>query len=309
MGLLQQIIDGATDGNQPVGNLLRSVQVLAVRSRAVDLGEWVKKERDGYSSDDVLPGYRGPFQTRVLGHFTGPRGSEVQNVPMPRMGWPDECRELFEFEFRVPMAELEELVRSDQPVLSAPWSGDAIIYANKLVDKGAIGTISMHRLANARREVPRTLVVAAVDAVRNRVLDLALELEQVAPGLNEADGNPQSSREQVSAVYQTIVHAHNAYVGTNTATQQQVNIQVTPGDLDSLTRYLDGIRGLGDEDKKELVAAADAAKAQGPEAVEKDGRLKAALKKLGGMTGKVVQEGANVAVRLAIERWLGPPPA
>lgn len=309
MGLLRQIVDGATDGNQPVSNLLRSVQVLAVRSRAVDLGEWVKKERDGYSPDDVLPSYRGPFQTRVLGHFSGPFSSEVQNVPMAQFGWPDGFKNLFEVEFRGPVTELEELLKGDEPTLSSPWDGNVLAYANTLIENGKIGRIPMHGLANAYRVVPRTLVVSAVDAVRNRVLDLALELEQVAPELNAADGNPQSNREQVSAVYQTVVHANNAYVGTSTSTQQQINIQVTPGNVDSLARYLDGIRGLSDENKKELVAAASAARSQGPDAVEKNGRLKAALTKLGGMAGKAVQEGANVAVRLAIEQWLGPPPA
>lgn len=49
--------------------------------------------------------------------------------------------------------------------------------------------------------------------------------------------------------------------------------------------------GLTDEDKKELVAAASAVKSHGPEAVAKDGRLKAALKKVGSMAGKALQEG------------------
>lgn len=71
MGLLQEIITGATDGTKPVAELLRSVQVLAMRGGARDLQEWVKKERDGYRDDDVLPSYRGPFSVNPMAHLSG----------------------------------------------------------------------------------------------------------------------------------------------------------------------------------------------------------------------------------------------
>jgi hypothetical protein len=304
VGLLEDIIASATDGTKPVSSLLRSMQVIAVRGRVGDLAEWITNERDGYRAEDALPEYRGPFSTRVLAHLTGPFGSNVQNIPIPRIGFPDDADGLFTVEFRGPMVELEELLSADQPSLSSPWSGDVIAYTNTLIQRNKLTLIEDHFVMNAHRAVPRTMVTRAVDAVRNRVLDLALELEQVAPELDKPDGKPQENREQISAVYQTIVHAHNAYVGTNELTQQQVNIQVTPGDVASLTRYLNGIRSLSEQDKRELIAAAEAAKSQGPDAVKKDGRLKAALKRIGGAAGKVAQDGASAAVKLAIEHWL-----
>jgi hypothetical protein len=304
MGLLQDIIESATDGTKPVSSLLRSMQVIAVRGQAGDLAAWVKKERDGYGPDDALPEYRGPFPTRVLAHLTGPFGSEAPNVPVPQIGFPDDARGLFTVELRESMATIEELLSGEQPHLSSPWSGDDILYTNALVQSGKVGTITGHRYATAYRDVPRTLVVGVVDAVRNRVLDLALELEQVAPELDKPDGKPQENREQISAVYQTVVHAHTAYVGPHETTQQ-LNIQVTPGDVDSLARYLSGIRGLSEPDKQELIAAAEAAKRQGPEAVEKNSRLKTALKKISGAAGKLTQEGASLAIKLALEHWLG----
>lgn len=306
MGLLQQIIADATDGSQPVSNLLRSVRVLAVRSRAGDLAEWINKERDGYTTDEVLPTYRGPFTTQVRVQFTGPFNSEVTNVPVSSFGFPDHLKHLFQTSFRGPVIELEDLLGGNEPMLTSPWTGNEIAIVNKLAQQGQIATMEMHFYATAHRKVPRALIVSAVDAVRNRILDLALELEQVAPELDSPDGNPQDNQEKVSAAFHTIVYADNAYVGTNTIHGHQFKIQVTPGDIESLARFLDGINDLRDEDKQELIRAADAAKPQGIKAIEEDGPLKNAIRKLGGTAGKLGQEAASLTLKALLQHWFGP---
>lgn len=305
MGLLSDIIDGATDGSRPVSQLLRSVQVLAIRGGARDLSEWVIKERDGYGVGDPLPDYRGPFDVQVRGQLTGPFGSNIANVPIPRASFPEQFAPLFRTKFRGPVVELEDLLRSDITTLGTPWSGDAIGWTNNLINDGKLTLVEMHYLQTARTIVPRALVLNAVEAVRNRLLDLALELEQVAPDLDRPQTPVAKHREHISAVYQTIVHSGaNAYIGTNQV--QHPHAQVVPGDADSLRRFLDGIRGLADADKQELVEAATDAQAHGQTSVDDDGRLKKTLKKVGSVAGKAGQEAINVAVKAALQHWLGP---
>jgi hypothetical protein len=306
LGLLQQIIDGAMDGSQPVSNLLRSVRVLAVRSHAGDLAEWINKERDGYAPDDVLPEYRGPFATQVIAQFTGPFNSEMTNVPVPSFGFPDHLMRLFEVSFYRPVAELEHLIDGDKQILTSPWTGNEIVIANRLARQGKVATPADYSYATAHRRVPQELIISAVESVRNRILDLALELEQVAPELNNPDVNLQKNREQVSAAFHTVIYTNNAYVGTNTTSQSQFNMQVTPGDIESLGRFLDGISELRNADKDELIRAADAAKSQGPEAIEEDGPLQNAIKKVGGAASKLGQEAVSVTIKALLQHWLGP---
>jgi hypothetical protein len=146
-------------------------------------------------------------------------------------------------------------------------------------------------------------VIGVLDAVRNKILDASLELEQVAPDLNVLGIEPKESREKVSAVFQTVVQpGGHATIGTDV---KQYNVQVTPGDQESLSKWLEGVQGASEADKQELIEAAKAAKDEGPEAVEKNGRLKAALKKFGGFAAKAGQEATNLAIKVAIEKYLG----
>lgn len=305
MGLLQDIINGATSGSTPVAQLLRSVQVLAVRGNVADLAEWVRLERDGYSHDDMVPTYRGPFDVVVEANFTlGPQMRSRH--PLASTMFPEEFGPLFKVAYRQSIAQLEALNISAEQDLGSPWSGEAVHRANTLISRG--GQVALDpfvELISVYRRFGATQVVGVVDAVRNRILDLALELEQVVPELDLVDSKPRESREQISAVFQTVVHAQSAYVGNN-ETSNHYEAQVTPGDTESLARYLDGIRGISDGDKKELVEAAEAAKGEGEEAVETNGRLKGALKKVGGFAGKASQEAGNIVVKAMIQHWLGP---
>jgi AbiTii-like protein len=302
MGLLQEIIAGATDGSTPVSQLLRSVYVLAVRGGAHDLGEWVIRERDGYRSGDPLPAYRGPFPAVTVATLTfGP--SYREGFPLASTMFPDDFANYFKVAFAQSAVELEAI----NPKMVIPWPGEVIHYANTLIERG--GQVSLDpfvEIINVHRKPDPTKVPGILDVIRNRVLDLALELEQVAPELDEQTGQTREGREKISAVFQTVVHAQTAYVGNNDSIQKQYHFQVTPGNAESLARYLEGISGLDEEARRELVAAAEAARSQGPEAIEKDGRLMAAMKKLGGATAKLGQEAASMTIKALLQHWLPP---
>jgi AbiTii-like protein len=83
--------------------------VLAARTGARDLEAWVRAERDGYKDDDVVPTYRGPIHTAVIGQFSGPFGSVISNLPIPRWPFMDNplLEHAFQIELRQPMTVLE----------------------------------------------------------------------------------------------------------------------------------------------------------------------------------------------------------
>jgi hypothetical protein len=280
VGLLQEIITGAMDGTKPVSELLRAMQVLAKRGGASDLEEWVRKESNGYGDDDVLPQYRGPFSVNPLAHFSGPSGSQVKKFPIGERSFPAWFKESFSFKLYWGMKELEDI--ADQgPVMYLPWSADLVACANNLIESGEIKLIPMHGLVSVDIPVTRVALVRAIDAVRGRVLDLALELEQVSPELGEVAGSTATHKEEISAKFNMNVVTQSVNVGETV--YPNYGVSITSGDPGSLSRYL---RALGVDDEVAINELTEAAQTSEPEDLQKqDSKLMRAVKKVGGLVG------------------------
>ncbi|MGH3975216.1 MAG: hypothetical protein ACRDS9_18085, partial [Pseudonocardiaceae bacterium] len=217
MGLLNEIIEGARGNSVSTTELLRSVRVLAVRGKAQDLADWVKRELAGYPEGEPLPRYRGPFDAQVLGRFSGPMGSET-TIPIPDLRFPEDFDPLFKIELRGPLSELEGMLHADfDKQIGFAWSANAVAWANQMMDQGEVGHVKFHGLRSAHRPLTKNLLLTAINGVRDRILDLALELEQVSPELEQVESSGTAVQpEKMSAVYQVVVHADNAFVGENT---------------------------------------------------------------------------------------------
>src|SRR5437016_6201494 len=108
MSLLHEIQDGATEDTVSLGSLLRKTKLLAARLGVKEIGEWAEHELSGYSINDELPPYRGPFDAIVLGHGTD-GWRECMDFPIPPMALSEQVREgfLFKLSFSQGVTELE----------------------------------------------------------------------------------------------------------------------------------------------------------------------------------------------------------
>lgn len=240
VSLLTEIIDAASGDTVPVAGLLRRLKVLASRSGTGQLAEWVNHELDGYPEGAPLPPYRGPFDTPVLGHFVGPFQSEIRNVPIPPTTFPKELQEgqLFKLSLPHAIAEIEQMASETEGKML--WPADAVRYYNWALDKGEVKPTVQPgmQLAQAVRPVSRQIFVGALEGVRNRVLDLALELERTAPQAGDADASPDV-REEV----QRIVNTYNFYGSSSNISIEGSNVTQTvnmprQGDEEGLIRFL-----------------------------------------------------------------------
>lgn len=282
---------------QPVSELLRSLQVLAKRGRAPDLEEWVVQERDGYADDDVLPDYRQAQPARVLAHLAGPFGSQLKNFDIGQAVFPDYYKHGFKVEFRSPIAEIEDLLSSGSPDFSVPWTGDMIGHANSLINQGTVKLVEMHGIVAARKAVPRSLLVRLVERVRGRVLDLALELESLDPDLGSVPGSASTSPEAISATYQTVINTAQAFVGNNAAQIQNVNVM--PGNVESLRRYLEGL-GLHADQVSQLTAEAASDRQTG----SAGGKLSAMMQSAAAGLTRLAPDAAMALINAAITKWI-----
>jgi hypothetical protein len=168
MGLLDEIIDGASSGAVSTTNLLRKVQTLAHRIGAGDLTAWVRAELQGYEPDAAIPAYRGPFTTHVFGVYSGPFNSGGENTVSPA-GVPAAYLDLFQVGWRVSIAEIENLSRSAEEVVQ-PWDPLSIAKYNEWIDAGLVPRVPMFYLYSARKMISTAMLGSIVEAVRTKHL-------------------------------------------------------------------------------------------------------------------------------------------
>lgn len=246
MTLLSELVSGASGDTVPVATLLRQLKVIAARTEAAPLAEWVRHELDGYPSADDVPSYRGPLGAVVLGDFVGVANSQIRNFAIPPGTFPPEARDsgLFQLWLTQPVAELGQLATRESTLIV--WPPDAVTAYNHGVRLGIIQGIVRDDmvLVQATRPVPAAVFVGVLDAVRTRVLDLALELEAAAPGAGQPDAPAETKAQAAQVVnYHFNGPATNVAIASTKVTQSVTVALPARGDEAALLRYL-GAHGV-----------------------------------------------------------------
>ncbi|WP_197382859.1 AbiTii domain-containing protein [Mycolicibacterium mengxianglii] len=292
MSKLEEIIDAATSDDVPIASLLRMLKVVASRTKVVLLGDWVANELAGYPQDAPLPDYRGPFPAEVVSEWSGPYRSTQPKVPLPPSWAPEGLREAgaFTLQFRQPVRELE-LLAARETALASPWGADLIAQLNGEIQRGAIHAIvPMHLLVTAHQQVTPAHVGSVLDNVRTRVLEFALEAEQLVPDAGEPGVVPVDQGQINYMVINNIYGSANAVsIGPDVI---QLISSVQTGDRESLKRAVEAA-GLPADQIFELEAAIDADNTEGQQGL--GSRVKGFLGKLALGTGKETGKAAITA--------------
>jgi AbiTii len=247
MQLLDEIVDLAVDDETSLSVLLRKCLVLSHRLKNERLKTWAEKELDGYTNDDALPDYR-VTNTNSKGVFFGAFGSKIENQPIPTLMLKERHRALVEIaHFRSPIASYQLGTKGEEGQWTIPWSPNLVaIYQAKFYE-GA------YALVSAWQVVPTTFIAALLDTVRNRILKLALELEEeLGSAGDDLAALPPERIDQT--VITNIYGGHVVIAGRVEEVTQADSIVVIKGDLTSLN---DALARLGAR-KREVRALEDA---------------------------------------------------
>ena len=190
----------------------------------------------------------------VLGTFGGPFGSGMHNAPIPSIGFPADYRSgnLFNILFSQPIAEIEEVCGTSDP-LRSPWAANTIAVANSMIKAGEVALYGGLGLQQAWRVITRAQLISIVDAVRTRVLDLALEIERADPSAGQAGAPPLPAEAQQTIVTNIFGGSPNVAVASSDFAQSS---QVAVGDQEALRAQLASL-GVPMGDIDELLAAID----------------------------------------------------
>ena len=251
--LLDDIIELATDNKQSITVLLRTCVILAHSLKNEPLKAWANKELNGYGVDDELPPYR-MLKANAKGHFSGYGGGQLRNWQIAPAVLEAEHRH---WATETPLAHsigtYEDLSKNKpNATLESPWDPNLVLYyQTRLPIKG-------YFLTSAWQDISTSDIVGVLDKVRNRVLNMALELRSE---IGKADADLEKITPQLKAkVEQTIVN--NIYGGTvyvagsgsvmnATTIGEQIIVQ---GDWNQLASALNGV-GINEPELKELQEA------------------------------------------------------
>ncbi|WP_395773208.1 hypothetical protein [Agrobacterium pusense] len=232
MSLLVEIQNDAISDKVPVATLLRKVLVLASNLDSDVLEEWVRFEMNGYPPQVDVPQYRRiAMNFRVSG---GNMAYQITNAPVAsaaiKVATGVNDIHILKYRQAIGNIDVEELRKADS------LSVDMMNYAHKLPGKVTERTYAIHAFWG---EIPVQEVLGIIEAVRNRVLDFALNLGRQYPNAGEIDSisAKEAAVEQVvTQIFNTTVQGNAGVIGT--ANNSTVNITVKKGSLQDLRQQL-----------------------------------------------------------------------
>jgi hypothetical protein len=115
-----------------------------------------------------------------------------------------------------PIAAMENLVsNATQGYLQEPWNPDLVAFVGQEIYEGM-------NCMQAWKVIPVNSVVAALDAVRNRILSFVLEIEAESPDAGEAplNSNPLP-QEKVHQIFNTYISGNVQNVATGSSQFRQ----------------------------------------------------------------------------------------
>ncbi|NMP29011.1 hypothetical protein GW590_19320 [Rahnella sp. SAP-1] len=248
MSLLHQIQESVVQEGGDLGSILLKLRLLAARLGSEVLEEWVKHESEGYPKEAELPDYR-IIGVSYRGTFFGPLGASIQNAQIPLYLIEKYAGDKWtSYKIRESIATVDGLVKNRADRIDA---SALILLLQGNIYKGyacndICGRISPVSLSEIQQ------------AVRNRVLELTLELEKSIPAAAHITFGT-AKFEKYNSDFVRKISQQIIYGNVNTAVSGGANITVTIEERNkgSLIEYLESL-GIPKTDATEFAQIVEA---------------------------------------------------
>lgn len=245
-GLVLELQRDALDRNVRVSDLLRKAFVISRKLNISEIQEWINYELNGYPrEEDIIPDYRMIYGTPKI--WNPYHGWQPLNFGDPKM-----ADQLSSRKNSQAIGELDELVAKDgSGGLYMPYPQHIINWLMERMDVPLQPSLL----------VPHTEVIGILDAVRNKVLDWALQLETqgvLGEGMSFTEKEKQSAHTVTYQVTNNIGSMQNSQLQQDSpnATQSltvNMDLKQLAGFIEALKGQVDGLR-LNSTEKDELCA-------------------------------------------------------
>ncbi|WP_272691266.1 AbiTii domain-containing protein [Providencia sp. PROV132] len=248
MSLLHQIQESIVQDGSNLGSILLKLRLLAARLGSHDLEEWVKYESEGYPQAAVIPKYR-IVSVIYKGTFSGPFGAAIKNAPIPPILIKEFVGDSWNnYSVKESIAAVGELIKSSAEGKSFGIDASNLILLldGKIYDDYVCNDISGYISAVSLSEISQ--------AVRNRILELTIELEKSIPSAAHITFDTQNMNKdnasKAQQITQQIIYGNvgNAISGGSEST---ININIQSHNKESVINYLQE-SGIPEQDAHEF---------------------------------------------------------
>lgn len=288
MILIQELQDDILDPKTSLSSVLRRAKVLAFDLKNEEFKKWVDNELNGYSNENEIPDYRKTLAYN-FGHFIDSFGRQIKNAPIPTLNLPEPFKKFAEdLVFYNGVRALESLIEDNSDKNSILWPADMVAIVSDKIYEDMV-------CISAWKSISRSKVEQILDTVRNRLLNVVLELREKYPDINESnDALSKVPKEQVASIFNTYILGSNNVVASGIDIEQNVSQKIIKNDIDGLLQYMKEI-GVPAEDASQLKIAIEE---DGPRTEPRKFGSKVA-DWVGKMTKKILEGMWNVATASA----------
>lgn len=245
MKIIDDLIDQLTDNSITLTDILIKTKVLAFKLKNQELKNWIDFELNGYT-EEKLPDYR-VLQCQIIGQLSN-GFQRATNYPIPLIALNDKQREsITTVRLNQSISTLDDFVHKgdgSKMVMNVP--PEMYGFLSKNYDNG-------FEIEYARREIGKIQIVQLLTAVRTKLLDFLLKLNDEA-GDSDDLGNLTSDykKEMVSSLFSSSVFGNNTTIIVGDKNHQNVaNSIITKDNFEELREVL-LIAGIEKEDVDEL---------------------------------------------------------
>jgi len=249
MSLLSEIQESVVQPDTDTGPILLKLRLLAARVGSVFLEEWVKYESEGYPSDIEVPSYR-IIGVSYIGTFFGPFGSGIKNAPISSYLIEKFAGENWtKYRVRESIAAIDDLLASSSNrgcSLEIDASNLILLLQGKIYPDYACSEI--------RGIISRSALAEIRHSVRNRILELTIQIEKSVPEAAKITfDNPKSKEgldhEKINQISTQVIYGNvtNITIGKGA----RFVLSIGKGDKEALIHYLIS-SGIPEADAKEI---------------------------------------------------------
>lgn len=249
--LLDDIINLAIDGKQPLPDILRKCLLLGHELKDERLKAWANQELNGYNSATDVPEYR-VIPAQAKGNFMGPLHAQYQGHIIPPALLEEPHRHFAKTVYLIQsVSAYADLTKSPEGSLVFPWPANMVAYYQQRIMGGG------YICHSAWQEIPPSALVELLDKVRNITLNMALgikdELGTSYTDLRRIESNEAAKIQSI--IFQNTGGNTNVAFGQGSvdASGQQQTV-ITVGDRESLDAVL-AKAGLEQKDLDNLTEA------------------------------------------------------
>jgi hypothetical protein len=248
MKIIDELIEELTDKSNHLTDILIKTKVLAYKLKNQELIKWIDSELNGYNNGE-LPEYR-KLTCQIIGNLSN-GFHRASNYPIPLIGLDKNLRQgMQKVALTQSVSTLDDFVHREtggKMIINIP--PEMYGYLSKDLDNG-------FEIEYARREIDKAQVIQTLTAVKSKLLDFLLKLNDELGEQDDVKPFSQGKgKDKVASIFHSSVFGDNATIIVGDNNTQTVS-NVTQGNFEALEKLLKE-KGIAEVDIQKLKQVID----------------------------------------------------